>query len=125
MFRDRIMVQRRDGKNISDEAEWINADDVKHFTREMFAKQQYRIVIHTEDGQFVHCFSNDAFLRLMSKRHGMIMTDAGVVGNLTKMKSVDYENGKVYFDLEEEEYITISRPRTNLVREYIKKLFGK
>ncbi|WP_440110192.1 hypothetical protein [Paenibacillus sp. QZ-Y1] len=122
---DRIMVQRKEGKKISDEAEWINADDIKRCGKEMFTKKEYKVVIYTEYGEFVHCYSNDAFLRLMNERHGMMLTDTGVLGNLMKMKDIDYENGKVYFDEKKEEYITIARSKTKLVREYIKKLFGK
>jgi len=125
LFRDRIMVQRRDGKNIKDEAEWIEVDDVIDCKKEMFTKKDYRVVIYTENGEYVYCTNNNAFFDLMSERHGMIMTDKGVLGNLTKMKSVDYENGKVYFDNDKEKYITISKPRESLVKEYIKKLFGR
>ncbi|RPK31806.1 hypothetical protein EDO6_02433 [Paenibacillus xylanexedens] len=41
------------------------------------------------------------------------------------MKDVDYETGKVYFDDERKEYITIAQSKIELVKNYIKKLFGK
>ncbi|WP_145413379.1 hypothetical protein [Paenibacillus xylanexedens] len=122
---DRIMVQKKEGKKISDEAEWLNADDIVKCGRELFNKKEYKIVIYTDSGEYVHCSSNLAFLKLMSEREGMMLTDTGTLGNLYKMKSVDYEDGKVYFDDEESEYITIARSKTKLVKEYIKKLFGK
>lgn len=119
------MVQKKEGKKISDEAEWLNADDIIRCGREMFNKKEYKIVIYTDRGEYVRCDNNVAFLKLMSEREGMMLTDTGTLGNLFKMKSVDYEDGKVYFDEEESEYITIARSKTKLVREYIKKLFGK
>lgn len=122
---DRIMVQKRVGKKISDEAQWIRADDVKRCEKEMFTQKSYKVVIYTDYGEFVRCDSNDAFLKLMNEREGMMITDTGVLGNLKKMKSVDYKTGKVYFDEDKNEYITIARSKTEIVREYIKKLFGK
>ncbi|MBD8839407.1 hypothetical protein IFU39_16465 [Paenibacillus sp. CFBP 13594] len=119
------MVQKRVGKKICDEAQWIRADDVKRCEKEMFTSKSYKVVIYTDYGEFVRCDSNDAFLKLMNEREGMMITDTGVLGNLKKMKSVDYKTGKVYFDEEKNEYITIARSKTEIVREYIKKLFGK
>nr|WP_145401586.1 hypothetical protein [Paenibacillus xylanexedens] len=123
--RDRIMVQKREGKKISEEAEWLNVDDIRQCNREMFNKKEYKVVIYTDYGEYIRCDSNDAFFKLMSEREGFMLTDTGTLGNLFKMKSVDYEDGKVYFDEDEREYITIARSKTKLVRDYIKKLFGK
>jgi hypothetical protein len=121
---DRIIVLRREGKKIHDEAQWLDVDEVKFCTRERIGRE-YRVVIHTEQGEYIYSNSNDAFFSLMGQRNGMIMTDKGMLGNMTKMESVDYEEGKVYYNKSENEYITISAPKKNIVREYISKLLKK
>jgi hypothetical protein len=119
------MVQRKEGKKISDDAEWMNEKDILKCTRELFTKNNYKFVIHTDDGEFVYCESKDAIFKLLSQSEGMIMTDKGTLGNMNRMKSVDYEVGKVFFDEEKENYVTISASKENAVKTFIKKLFGK
>ncbi|PYY28282.1 hypothetical protein [Paenibacillus illinoisensis] len=121
---DQIIVLRREGKKIHDEAEWLDVDEVNFCTRERIGRE-YKVVIHTDKGEYIYSNSNDAFFALMGQRNGMIMTDKGMLGNIYKMESVDYEDGKVYFNEEENEYITISTPKKNIVKEYIAKLLKK
>ncbi|PIH59108.1 hypothetical protein [Paenibacillus sp. LK1] len=124
---DHIIVQRKEGKKINDEAEWLKIVDIKSSSKELInGKKEYKTVFHTDGGDFIYCTSNDAIMHLMHKHHGLVVVDRGRMGNLYHAEHIDYEKGKMFFDVQANDYIEIiGDSRKSVVKEYFKKLFGK
>lgn len=123
-----IIVQRKEGKKISEEAEWLPLADIKSSTKEQIGgKKEYKTVFQTKDGkEFIYCTSNDALMHLLHKHHGLIVVNRGTMGNLYHAEQIDYEKGKMFFDVESNDYIEIiGEARKSTVKEYFYKLFGK
>ncbi|MFE6075698.1 hypothetical protein ACFVQB_14595 [Paenibacillus sp. NPDC057886] len=123
-----IIVQRKEGKKISDEAEWLPLADIKSTSRWQFgAKHVFKTVFHTADkNEYVYCTSNDAIMHLLHKDNGLIVVDRGRMGNLHHAEAIDYEKGKMFFDVKSDDYIEIiGEARKSAVKEYFQKLFGK
>lgn len=115
-----IIVVRREGKNISDKAEWLNCEDIIGSMPERI-KGEIRTVYYTERGQFVHCTTNDQIIDLISKEHGFMVTDRGRMVNFKKEVVVDFDNRDIFL-VKCKEYITIARSKINCVKEYLKKM---
>ncbi|WP_431785847.1 hypothetical protein [Paenibacillus lactis] len=115
-----IIVVSREGKNISDKAEWLNCEDIIGSMPERI-KGEIRTVYYTERGQFVHCTTNDQIIDLISKEHGFMVTDRGRMVNFKKEVVVDFDNRDIFL-VKCKEYITIARSKINCVKEYLKKM---
>ncbi|MBX4152240.1 LytTR family transcriptional regulator DNA-binding domain-containing protein [Paenibacillus lautus] len=114
-----IIVVRRDGKDISDKAEWLHCEDIIGSMPERI-RGEIRTVYYTENGQYIHCTTNDQIIDLISKEHGFMVTDRGRMVNLKKEIIVDFENRDIFL-VKCKEYITIARSKVNLLKEYLKK----
>lgn len=124
---DDIIVQRKEGKRINDEAEWLKIVDIKSSTKEQIGgKKEYKTVFHTADGRdYIYCTNNDAIMLLLHKHHGLVVVDRGKMGNLHHTEHIDYEEGKMFFDVQENDYLEIAETRKGAIKDYFKKLFGK
>ncbi|WP_143786460.1 MULTISPECIES: hypothetical protein, partial [Paenibacillus] len=123
-----IIVQRKEGKKINEEAEWLLLVDIKSSIKEQIGgKKEYKTVYQTFKGdEYVYCTSNDAIMRLLHRHNGLVVVDRGRMGNLHHAEHIDYEKGKMFFDVESNDYIEIiGESRKSIVKEYFKKLFGK
>lgn len=115
-----IIVVKREGKHISDKAEWLNCEDISYSQPEKI-KSETRTVYYTEKGQYLHCITNDQITDLISKEHGFIITDRGRMANLKKEIVVDYDNRYIFY-VKCKEYITIAASKINLLKQYLNRL---
>lgn len=115
-----IIVVKREGKSISDKAEWLKCEDIIGSVPERI-KGEIRTVYYTEKGQFIHCTTNDQIIDLISQEHGFMVTDRGRMVNLKKEIVIDFDNRDIFL-VKCKEYITIARSKVGLLKEYLKKL---
>ncbi|MBT2759911.1 hypothetical protein [Paenibacillus sp. ISL-20] len=115
-----IVVVKREGKNISDKAEWLNIEDINGSIPERI-KGEIRTVYFTERGQYLHCTTNDQIIELLSKEHGFMITDRGRMANLKKEIIVDYDNRYIFL-IKCKEYITIAASKINLLKQYLRQI---
>lgn len=117
-----LVVCKKEGNKIADEAEWINVEEIL-FTEPERIKGEIRTVIHTHNGQYVYCTGNDQLLSLLSKNTDFFITDRGRIANLNKLDKIDYDNRKIIY--RNNDFVTIAASRLKSLREYISNLIRK
>ena len=115
-----IIVVKREGKIISDKSEWIGIEDI-NFTEPERIKGEIRTVIHTDEGEFLYCTTNDQVIELISQEHGFMITDRGRMANLKKEIDIDYDNRNILYR-KCMKYITIAASKVNSLKQLLKKL---
>lgn len=114
-----LVVCKKDGNTISEEAEWIYVEDIL-FTEPERIRGEIRTVIHTNSGQYVYCTGNDQLLTLLSKDDEFFITDRGRIANLDKLDKIDYDNRKILY--KNNGFVTIAASRLKSLKEYISNL---
>ena len=105
-----LLVYRREGKHISDDAEFINTSDICFVTAERESpKSDYRIILTTLEREYVTYAKNvDSFVTAISKLDNFSRVDRGVTVNL--LHEIDYNK-----DLGQLIYKNINYKRNNRV----------
>ncbi|MGG1650506.1 hypothetical protein ABHN03_25420 [Paenibacillus sp. NRS-1775] len=117
-----IPVVKREGKKISEEAEWLEVDKIISSRNEKI-NYVHRTVYITSEGEFLHCNATDQIHELLSEEEGFVVSDRGTLGNLNKKHEFDEKNKNIIFC--NEYVITISKPRLEKVKEVMNKLLRK
>lgn len=115
-----IIVVKREGKIISDKSEWIGIEDI-NFTEPERIRGEIRTVIHTDEGEFLYCTTNDQVIELLSQEHGFMITDRGRMANLKKEIDIDYDNRNILY-LKCMKYITIAASKVNSLKQLLKRI---
>ncbi|MGR6760352.1 hypothetical protein ACU1JV_00720 [Paenibacillus sp. T2-29] len=117
-----IPVLKRNGKKISEVAEWLDIDTIICSKNEKI-NYTNRTVYITSDGEYVHCIATDQIHELLSEQSGFAITDRGTLGNLNKDHEYDEKNNNIIMC--EKHVITVSTPRKSKVKEVIKKILSR
>ncbi|GAB6930093.1 hypothetical protein JCM10914A_40760 [Paenibacillus sp. JCM 10914] len=112
-----IVVIRREGKVLHDQAQWLNIEDV-NFSEPEKIRGEIRTVLHTDNGEFVYCTTNDQIVELLSKESGFLITDRGRMANLKKEIVIDYEARKIFYQ-RYKSFVTIANSKLKLLKQYM------
>ncbi|WP_280754896.1 hypothetical protein [Paenibacillus sp. LBL] len=113
-----IVVIRREGKVLHDQAQWLSIEDI-NFTEPEKIRGKIRTVLHTDKGQFVYCTTNDQIVELISQEAGFFVTDRGRMANLSKDIVIDYDARKIFYR-QCKSFVTIAASKLKILKQYMR-----
>lgn len=113
-----IVVIRREGKVLHDQAQWLSIEDI-NFTEPEKIRGEIRTVLHTDKGQFVYCTTNDQIVELISQEAGFLVTDRGRMANLSKDIVIDYDARKIFYR-QCKSFVTIAASKLKILKQYMR-----
>jgi hypothetical protein len=115
-----IIVCRWDGQSLSEEAEWLDINEIKFMKSGSTSKERHFKIYQTDKGVFRDCFSIDKTAVLLAKETGFFKADRGVVVNLNDLP--DYDSKKDLLLYNEQESIPVATKYKKTIKEFLKNL---
>lgn len=93
-----LIVHRREGKSISENAEFIKSNEVCFAEAQRENKGSYFIVLTATDAEYIHYVKNaNSFVDLISTLDGFVKIDRGRVANLMHKIEYNKEIGRLIY----------------------------
>ncbi|OMD66780.1 LytTR family transcriptional regulator DNA-binding domain-containing protein [Paenibacillus odorifer] len=117
-----IILCKREGDKIAEEAEWIKAAEIRYIKTEYSKKKGTYKVYGTDKGEYLECNSIEKTFALFEEIDGFVRADRGVMANLNKIPDLDEKFQLLVYD--ENDKVTIAPARFSFVKDCLKKVLG-
>lgn len=120
-----LLVYRREGKHINEEAEFMNANEICYVSSER-NKGDYLIILTTLEREYITYAKNvTSFVSSIATLENFIEVDRGAVANLTYNFEYNKDLGRLtYRDIKykKENFIIVARKYEKLLKEALNKM---
>lgn len=119
----RIIVVKREGKKVNEDAEWLDINDIIGIFSEVKSGKS-SVIFRTKDAEYIGPYGIEMIMKLfenLEEEYKFIRADRGVMVNLKKIEAMDEKNKLLYYNNKEDSF-TVAGTRWKQVKESFLKI---